>query len=84
MNEFLARWESESPKFFKKLIKFGKWLSGLSAAVYAATASIPNASLPTIVNQILGYTTVIGAVIVAVASLAVKDTVELENKIESK
>lgn len=82
MKEFFARWDSESPKFFRKLIAFGKWLSGLSAAVYAATSTIPNISLPPVVNTILGYTTVIGAVIVAVAGLAVKDTAELDKKLE--
>lgn len=71
MKHLYERIVSPTPKFFKKLRRFGLSLSALSGALIA----IPN--VPALIVAIAGYTAVAGGVIVAVAQCAVENTSDL-------
>jgi len=71
MKNLYERLVSPTPKFFKKLRRFGLSLAGLSSALIA----IPN--VPAAIVAMAGYTAVAGGVIVAVATCAVENTSDL-------
>jgi len=85
LNELWNRWTETSPKFFKKLIAFGAWLTaaggGLIGIPAALTAIIPkevNFDL-SLLGTIASYMVLAGLIISVVAKLPVNDTKKLES-----
>lgn len=87
MNEFLARLETESPKFFKRIAKFGKYLIAVGLGLIAITkAPITDirADVLDVVNTVGDYCAFAGSLIVVLCNLTVADQSELQSKIENK
>jgi hypothetical protein len=70
--ELKNRWTEHSPLFFKKLMKFGAWLTALSLSLVGLGA-IHGVAIPDIVPQIAGYLATAGAVTTFISKLPVKD-----------
>lgn len=82
--ELSKRWTEGSPKFFKKLISFGAWLTatglGLIAIPAGLTELIPkdvNFDL-SLLSKIASYLVLAGLIISVVAKLPVSDTKNIE------
>ncbi len=74
MNEFFARWETESPIFFKRLSKFGKWLVGAGVAFGAAAMAAPDeihTQVVSVVKIASGYMIFGGGLIIGLCGLTV-------------
>lgn len=71
MKHLYERLVSPTPKFFKKVRRFGLRLTALSGALLA----IPN--VPAAIVVIAGYTAIAGGVIVAIAQCTVENTSDL-------
>jgi uncharacterized membrane protein YraQ (UPF0718 family) len=87
MNEFFARWETESPLFFKRLGKFGKWLAltgGLVAAVTLAAPSEISEKVIATVRLVSSYMVFGGGIVMAICGLTVDSREEMENKMQKK
>jgi hypothetical protein len=87
MNEFFARWETESPKFFKRLVRFGKWVAGAGAALVAATMVAPaeiNKEVVDAVKLASSYMIFGGGILAAVSGLTVDSRDELDAKLQPK
>lgn len=87
MNEFLARWSTESPSFFKRIAGIGKFLVGAGGIIMAACLAAPetiSASVLEYLKLASSYMVFGGGIMAAVAQLTVKDTEELQNKINEK
>jgi len=85
MNEFLARWETESPAFFKRLGKLGKWLFITGGAVAASTLAAPpeiKQSVIDVVRLVTSYMVFGGGIIAAVCGLTVDNREEMESKLK--
>lgn len=77
--ELSNRWTANSPRFFKKLISFGAWLTATGAALVGVPAAaeqiIPetaNFNL-SLLGTISSYMVLAGLIISIVAKLPVKD-----------
>jgi len=70
--ELSGRWQSESPKIFKKFQNIGV---GLTSAGLAGVAipSIPNVTFPPIISTISGYFIVAGFCIAGISKLTCAD-----------
>ena len=78
MNELFKRLSAETPKFFKRLQKFGLSLVPMGAALLA----IPKASA---FIQTVGQNAIVaGLVIAAVAQCAVNNTSDIEKPADEK
>ena len=87
MNEFFARWKTESPEFFKNIAAFGKWLLGAGGVLMATTIAAPETIIPQVIEVVKiasGYMVFGGGIMIGLAGLTVKDYDELQKKIESK
>ena len=87
MNEFKARWITESPSFFKKLNMYGKLLVGAGGVIMAACIAAPEAISETMLHYLklsASYMVFGGGILAAVANLKVADHSELQNKINEK
>lgn len=87
MNEIKARWQTESPSFFKTLATIGKFLVGAGGVIMAATLAAPETISPQLINWLeLGSSYMVfgGGIMAAVATLTVADYSELQNKLNEK
>jgi hypothetical protein len=87
MNEFFARWRSESPAFFKNLAWGGKIIVGMGGAIMAVLIAAPeliHAKVIETLQLIASYLVFGGGIIVAISSLTVESKDELQNKIDEK
>jgi len=85
MNEFLARWETESPAFFKRLGKFGKWLAFTGGTVAAVTMAAPPEIKQSVIDTIRlvsSYMVFGGGILAAVCGLTVDSREEMEAKLK--
>jgi hypothetical protein len=84
MNEFIARWTSDSPAFFKAISKFGKWLVAAGAAIIATNMAAPeiiSKEILAFLEKAAGYMVFGGGIIVAISNLTVSDYEELKDKL---
>lgn len=66
--QIIARLQSETPAFFKKLRSFGLWLTGSAISARVALAALPD-KLPSFVDGWLGYCIAAGTLLVAFSTL---------------
>lgn len=79
MNEFFQRLKLDSPAFFKKLGRIGIMLFAFGSGLMGAVAlDVPGFEFPPLVNSILQYIAVAGAVLKFVASLTVQDPTQIQ------
>lgn len=84
MNEIIARFKTESPKFFKNLALFGRWIVAVGLSLIAAKLGAPdwiNPGFISALETIGGYMVFGGGLIVTVSSLTVDNKAELHMKI---
>lgn len=72
MNEFITRWKSKSPTFFKKIKVYALIVGGHCAAVISANSVIGLSLHPTIIT-VLGYIVAACVGIVGTAKLTKED-----------
>ena len=87
MNEFIARWRTESPSFFKSLGLFGKFLVGAGGVTMAAVIAAPELVSPAVLHImkiVSSYLVFGGGIIAGVSQLTVADHEELQKKINEK
>lgn len=84
--ELSNRWTESSPKFFKKLISFGAWLTATGLGLIGIPAGLTEI-IPTAVDfdlsllgKIASYMVLAGLIISVVAKLPVKDPENLDQK----
>ena len=85
MNEFFARWATESPKFFKRLGTWGKWITGAGAAIIAAKLTAPeliHKGFLNVLELVATYMVFGGGLIVIVSGLTVNDQEAMEQKMK--
>lgn len=70
MSELIKRLQSETPKFFKGVRKFGYYLMGVSAGIALAPDNI---HIPELVEAISGYLATAGFIMSTVATFAKVD-----------
>lgn len=68
LQQLIARLQSETPIFFKKLRSFGMWLSGSAITARVSLAALPD-KLPTFVDNWLGYCIASGVLLVAFSTV---------------
>ncbi len=73
MNEFITRWKSKSPAFFKKIKVYAFVVGGHCAAVITAN-SVMGLSIHPIIITILGYVVAACVGIVGTAKLTKEDS----------
>jgi hypothetical protein len=84
MKEFIARWKSESPEYFKAIGNFGKWLAGAGAILMASTLAAPetiSVSLIKTIQLVSSYMIFGGGIIAGLCKLPVADYDALQDKI---
>ncbi|WP_143959501.1 hypothetical protein [Litoribacter populi] len=74
-NELQERWNSPTPKFFKRLQKAGLAMVGVGTALLAAPVA-----LPSLIVAIGGYMVTCGSVISVIAQMAKEDAGVLADK----
>jgi hypothetical protein len=87
MNEFLARWRTESPSFFKNLAWGGKIIVGMGGAIMAVVIAAPeliHAKVIETLQLVASYLVFGGGIIVAISSLTVESKDELQDKIDNQ
>jgi hypothetical protein len=87
MNELLARWKTEMPEFFKNISAIGKVIFLFGGIVMAACIGAPELVSPNVLHWsklVASYMVFGGGIMAAMAQLTVKDTEELQNKINEK
>lgn len=77
--EISARWQAESPKFFKKLQNLGVTLTATGVAA-TATPAIPSAHIPEIIAKFGGYAITAGLSIGIISKLTCADPTQLPDK----
>jgi hypothetical protein len=85
MNELLARWKTESPKFFEAVMRFGLWVAAAGLSVLASTEIAPAGFNPTLLHlmkEVGEHMVWGGGLIAAVSKLTVKDYSEMEKKMK--
>lgn len=73
-----ARWNSESPIFFKKFANFGVSLISTGIAAMAVPA-IPKVTLPSFISTAGSYMIIAGVCIGLISKLTCKDTSTIDN-----
>lgn len=69
-----TRLTSESPVFFKKIIKIALYITATITGVYISLKAIPDFVIPDIITTIYGYAVTIGIVVAAVAKTTITDS----------
>lgn len=81
MKTLKARWNGETPSFFKKIIKLGLYIGGVGAAILglptALAATGITIAVPAIVTTVGGYFVAAGAFSASVGKLTVVAPEEL-------
>lgn len=76
--EISARWQAESPKFFKKVQNIGVSLMAAGGAATAAPV-VPNLHVPELITTLGGYALTAGFAIGIVSKLTCADPTQLPN-----
>lgn len=69
LEEMKTRWNSPTPKFWKKVQKIGAVAAGIATVIATAPVSLPAALV-----AVGGYFAVAGGAIAVISQLAVEDT----------
>jgi formate-dependent nitrite reductase membrane component NrfD len=87
MKEFLARWQTESPAFFKTAGVLGGIIAAIGGVFLTASLTAPevvSAGVIKIVKAVAEVMLWVGATVLLMSKITVADTQELQNKIDEK